>query len=88
MNIQYFKVKKDRQEYLGERYFKVDFTSDSVIQACIQCGEVKRGKGNYFGVYLIGKLTFFSNYLAQSYVEQITKQEYEKHLKKTIKLLS
>lgn len=75
---QYYKVKKKRQEYLGERYFKFNHNAEKVVQVCITCGDVKKGKSNTFGVYVIHKMTLFSNYLAQNYIEPCSKKEYKK----------
>ena len=83
----YYRVGDARIGYLGERYFKFNPTTNKVIQVCANVGEVKKGKGNTFGVYLIHKLTFFSNYLAMGYVMQITKEEYEFHFNRIFEML-
>lgn len=85
---QYFKIRQSRVEYLGERYFKFNNDSEKVVQVCITCGDVKKGKSNTFGVYLISKMTLFSNYMAPQYVEPVSKKEYEKQFKKVVKYLS
>ena len=84
---QYFKVKKERIEYLGERYFKFNYNTEKVIQVCLTVGDVKKGKSNTYGVYLIHRMTFFSNYLATSYIEPCTKNEYEKQFNKVFNML-
>lgn len=78
MSWQYFKVKADRVEYLGERYFKFDVQSEKVVQVCMSVGDVKKGKSNTFGTYLIHRMTFLTNYMAMGYVEAITKKQYDK----------
>ena len=87
IKYQYYKTKKERFDYLGNRYFRVDFDSDVCLQVCLSCGDVKKGKANNFGVYLIGKLTFFTNYLAQSYVLPCTKREFDNQFNKMVKML-
>lgn len=87
MKYQYFKTKKERFDYLGNRYFRVDYNASVCLQICLSSGDVKKGKANNFGVYLIGKLTFFTNYAAQSYVEPCTKKEFEKKFNLMIKML-
>ncbi len=85
-HIQYFKIKKERHDYLGERFFKVDYDSDKVVQVCLSPGDVKKGKSNTLGVYAICKLTFFTNY-AGRYVDKCTAKEYKKQFKKAVNLL-
>lgn len=85
---QYYKVKKERQEYLGCRVFKVNFSFEEITQVCFSMGEVKKGKSNTPGIYFIHRLTFFSNYFSMGYVEPITKKEYEKYFKKVLIILS
>jgi len=84
----FFKIKSERIEYLGERYFRFNSNSEKTIQVCLATGDVKKGKSNTFGIYLISKMTFFSNYYAQSYIQEITKKEYEKNFKKVMFMLS
>ena len=87
IQYQYFKTKKERYDYLGNRYFRVDFNSDTTLQICLSSGDVKKGKANNFGVYLISKLTLFTNYLAQNYCEPCTKKEFEKKFNLVVKML-
>lgn len=74
--IRYYKVVKDKQGFLGQRYFAFSKKEHSVMQVCIENGDNNRGKSNCAGLYLIGRLTFLSNYLAMNYVELTTKKEY------------
>ena len=83
----YFKIVKDRQEYLGNRYFKVDWSSDHIVQVCVHPGEPKRGRASNFGVYLISKQTFLSNYMPLNYVEPCTKGQFEKQFDTVVKLI-
>ena len=84
---QYYKVKPERQEYLGDRYFRFNHSSEKVVQACFTCGDVKKGKSNTFGIYLIHRITLYSNYLAVGYLEPCTKKEFEKQFDKIVKML-
>lgn len=84
---QYFKVKPEREEYLGKRYFRFNFADEKTIQVCISCGDVKKGKSNTFGVYLITKMTFLSNYFATGYILPCAKEEYEEYFDNTVKML-
>lgn len=83
----YFKINPTRHEYLGERYFRFDPDSEKVVQVCLTVGEVKKGKSNTFGIYLIGRMTFFSNYYAMNYAIECTKKEYDKHFNKVLFML-
>ncbi len=84
---EYFKVRKDRWEIWGERYFRLSWATDKVVQVCITTGDVKKGKSNTFGIYLICKLTLFSNYMAQGYVEKCDKKEFDKKFDQVVKYL-
>lgn len=84
----FFKITKERNEWLGKRYFKIDLKSDSVIQVLVTCGEIKKGRGNTFGIYLISRMTFFSNYLAMNYAVPCSQKEYEKNFKEVLSYLS
>ena len=87
---QYFKIAKERQDYKGNRFFKVDvrFGADTVLQVCTNVGECKKGKANNFGIYLISRMTFFANYLSMGYAIPCTKKEYENQFNETLKYLS
>lgn len=80
----YYKVTAARHEYLGERYFRYNDLSETVTQVCLTCGDIKRGKSNTYGIYVIHKMTLFSNYLAPGYLEQISKREFDKQFKKVV----
>ncbi len=87
MSVEYYKTSENRWDYLGLRYFKFNNISDNTVQVCVTTGDVKKGKSNTFGVYLIAKMTFLTNYYMQPYVEKCSKREYEKAFKKVIELL-
>jgi hypothetical protein len=85
---QYLKVKKDKQEYLGIRYFKFCVDVDKVVQVCLSVGsDVKKGKANTMGVYMIHRMTLFSNYMAMNRLQTCTKSEFEKNFEKVINML-
>jgi hypothetical protein len=85
---QYFKIVSNKREWLGVRYFRFNMNSDKTIQVCTSVGETKKGKSNTFGVYLISRLTFMTNYYSMGYVEVITKREFDKQFKNVIDMLS
>lgn len=84
--FEYFKIIKERQDYLGVRFFRVQYGAEYVTQICVDCGDVKKGKANTFGVYLITSNTFFSNY-AGRYVEPCSKKEYDNQFIKMVSIL-
>lgn len=83
---QYFKITKEREQYKGQRYFRMNFDDEYVTQVCLLTGEPKRGIGASIGMYLITKLTFFSNYL-NFYVEPTTKAQWDNAVKKVNDIL-
>ena len=87
MKNEYYKIVKIRKEYLGVRYFSYNRQQEKVVQVCYATGDVKKGKSNSLGVYLIHKVTFVTNYLSMGYVEKCTKAEYEKMFTKVIETL-
>ena len=87
MENQYYRVKEGRVEYLGERYFRFNNHSEKVVQICLTCGDIKKGKSNNFGIYLISKLTLFSNYMAMNYLEPCTKKQFDKQFEKVAFML-
>ena len=84
---QFFKVKPERHQYLGDRYFRFNHNAEKAVQICVTAGDVKKGKSHTFGIYLIHKITLFSNYLTCGYLEPCSKKEYEAQFKKVVKLL-
>jgi peroxiredoxin len=87
MNDTYFKIKKEYQNYKGERYFRFNMISEKAVQVCINHGMEKPGRTNAFGVYLIHRITFLSNYYTINYTEPCTKKEYDKQFEKVIQML-
>lgn len=85
---QYYRMTKKHREYKGDRFFKVSRKSDQCINVLAKIGEPRRGRNSCPGIYVIGWLTFLSNYLAPGYVEQCSELEYETNFKNTVKLLS
>jgi hypothetical protein len=84
----YYQITQSRKEYLGVRYFKVRQSfKDSVIQVVVNPGQERKGRGNTFGVYLISRMTFFSNYLAMVYAIPCTKKDYDKAFDTVLKYL-
>lgn len=85
---QYFKIRPERQDYHGERYFKLSYDTRTCVQVCKGVGDsIKKGKANNIGVYMIHPLTLFSNYLALNYAIPAKKTEYEKAFNEVIKYL-
>lgn len=68
----YFKVKPERVEYMGTKFFLLATDSDTVLQVCSHPGpEIKRGRTNAVGIYTISRNSFVTNYLGMGYVEPI-----------------
>lgn len=86
--MEYFRVKKERREYKGDRYFKVDYETDKVIQICLSGGEEgRKGRSKNLGIYMINKVSFFTNYLGLSYAEKSTKREFDRKFELACKIL-
>lgn len=87
---QYFKTNKSDSPRFGIRYFRVDFTDESVkaLQICETVGaEVKKGKANNVGIYTISRMTLMCNYMAMCYVQPCTKQEFDSAFKRMVQRL-
>ncbi len=84
---QFCKTVSNRRDYLGERYFRYNDASETVVQVCVTQGEQKKGRSNTFGVHVIAKMTLFANYMAMNYTIPCTKAEYEKKFNKVVKML-
>lgn len=87
MKYQYYRVRKEHRHYLGDRYFKFTHLADHTIQVCFSCGDIKKGKSNTFGVYLVHRLTFLTNYISMDRVEPCRKDVYEKKFNQIVKML-
>jgi hypothetical protein len=84
---QYLVIAEHRREWLGLRYFKFNYHTDTVVQVCVSPGQEKRGRGHVFGTYVISRQTLFSNYLGMMYAIPTTKREYDKAFDKVMKAL-
>jgi hypothetical protein len=85
---QYFKIKTDKKEYFGDRYYRVSFDSDNVL--CISFSlltNIRRGHHNSVGVYIISRQSFASNYFSMDYVIPCTKKEFNNKFNLIIRLL-
>jgi hypothetical protein len=87
--ITYYKVTERKEQFAGQRYFKFDMDSESVLQVCYKPSfEVRRGKSNNIGAYVISRMTFLSNWFAMNYVEPITKAQFDKKYNEMFKMLN
>lgn len=84
---QYYKIVPNKIQYKGDRYFRYNIDTQKVVQVCMTCGEVKKGKSNTYGIYLIHRITFFSNYLSYRYVEECSKGEFETKFNEVVNYL-
>lgn len=84
----FYVITESRREWLGIRYYKVAQSfSPSVTQVVVNPGQERKGRGHTFGIYLISRMTFFSNYLAMQYAIPCTKREYENAFEQVLKHL-
>ena len=87
-NIQYFAIAKERQEYLGVRFFRWDMIANKVTTVVIGPAPcARRGRSDNFGIYHISTATFFANYLAMKYAVPCSKHLFEKSFKLTVSAL-
>lgn len=85
--FEYFKIKADRIENRGERYFKMKFGSNHVMQICLDDKtNTKRGRGHYIGIYKITRVTFFSNWYP-IWIESCEENEYNEAFEKAVLFL-
>lgn len=87
-NPAFLQVVENRRDYLGERYFQFDYMADKVVQVTLAMGREQRGRANTPGVYLISRLTFFTNYVAMGYTEPITQAVYEQKFKQAVTIIA
>lgn len=73
----------------GIRYFHLSDTCHKVIQVCVDPGELKKGRTNCIGVYLIDRMTMMGNYayFANPSFKPCSKKEYNAAMNKVLKLL-
>lgn len=84
---QYYKVVAGKTDWLGIRFFRFNPNCDHTVQAVLFEGDVKKGRSNSFGVYLISRVTFLTNYMAMGYVQPCLKAEYNRSFDKIIGFL-
>lgn len=82
----YYKIKKNKRDYMGDRYFRFNPMAEKVLQICVRAGLEKKGRPNMCGIYLIHRLTFIANYL-HFYAKPCTKVEFDKQFETVVKLL-
>lgn len=71
----------------GLRYFKTSDTDHKVLQVCVNSGEIKKGRTNCIGVYLIDRITLIGNYsFFTSGFAPCTKREFDQNMKRVLKL--
>lgn len=87
MKYRYYRVKQKRTAYRGSRFFRYDPDQDHVLQICVYPGKVKKGRAHTWGVYLISRTSFLTNYKGMDYLEKIPKSEFKKQFKALIKLM-
>lgn len=87
MNTFYYKIREDRIEYLGKRFFRWSQQPNEITQIYMGGGEPRRGRNATVGIYQISPPTFFSNYVAMGYAIPCTASEWKKSFKQIIKVL-
>lgn len=87
MSYKYYRVKGKYQGYRGERYFRFDPMEDHATQVLVNQGQIKKGRAHTYGVYMISRGTFLTNYLGMGYVEVIPKSEFKKWFKIIVKTM-
>lgn len=87
IQLVYWKITPERQEWLGVKYFKWSADSDTVVLVVREPGEMKRGRNHAVGIHCIAKQTMASNYIGVGYIELCTKSEYDKAFNQVVKLL-
>jgi hypothetical protein len=83
MKDKFYKIKKDRVDYKGQRFFRFNPASEKTLQVVVFPGDEKKGKSNCVGVYMIHRMTFLSNYFMY-YCDPCSKAEFEKQFNKVI----
>lgn len=86
---QFFKVKDEKIQYWGNRWFRYNIENDRVVTVALIPGEadISKGKNVCMGIYTIGRLTFMSNYYAFNKLDSVSKEEYGKAFEEAIKIL-
>ena len=85
--FEFYKIKSDKVNWRGERYFKFRWNSNEVLQVCLEINnDTKRGKGHYVGIYKISRVSLFTNWYPQ-YVEICSENEFNIAFEKAVTLL-
>jgi hypothetical protein len=85
--FEFYKTKADKLNWRGDRYFKFSWNSNQAVQVCLEVeNDTKKGKGHYFGIYQISRVTLFSNWYPH-WVEPCTEEEFYSAFEKAINLL-
>ncbi len=71
----------------GVRMFRVNDRTDTAIQIVLNAGEVKKGRGNNIGIYVVDRMTIFSNYGYGNYLKPTDKKSWDKAFKLVIKMI-
>lgn len=83
-SFQYFFYKHPTR---GVRMFRVNDRTDTAIQIVLNAGEMKRGRGNNIGIFVVDRMTIFSNYGYGSYLQSTDKKSWDKGFKLVIKMM-
>ncbi len=85
---EYYEIRPDRKEYAGERYFKVQYDSETVLQVCFKPSPVmRRGRSNMIGLYVIDRMTFVTNYYGMDYVRPCNQKKFYDKCSEIVKML-
>ena len=86
MGTIYYKIKDDRVDHKGERYFRFDPSRPKVCQITVRAGELPRGRNNCTGIYFIDATYFLSNFLLY-YIEPISRDLFDEKFEMVIEVL-
>lgn len=82
---EYFKIHKTRQEWLGNKLYRVSPDTDSVICVVSRPGEEKKGRPNTIGIFFITKQSFASNVFM--YTDSSNKTEFKKAFERVLQMM-
>lgn len=83
--IHYYKFSWRKKE---ERYFRIDFLNQKVLQICVNPGDLHRGRTHCTGIYQVSYISMVGKYLHRiffKYMKRITKKQFDAQMKKMIK---
>lgn len=83
----YYTIQKKYQYFKGDRYFKVDRQSPYCVQVCLSAGDMKKGRGSTYGIYIVSRITFIGNFLSCRYVVECKKEVYDQAFAEALKNL-